>query len=113
MPRTRASLASENSTTKKAKPNSLPGVPKPLREQTAKVVKNPRVKKGKGTSGENPTPRLSVGSRVPLSDDFGGEIYLHDGTKTSLKQLVDKSTNGVIVYTYPKSLDDDGMSETP
>lgn len=71
------------------------------------------MKANKGKSDKNTTLHLSIGSRIPLSDNFGGELYLRDGTKTSLKQLVDKSRNGVIVYVYPKPWDDDGMSQAP
>lgn len=111
MPRTRSAVNRRTSTTKKVKTNPPPAVPKPSREQKAKVVKKTRPKKGKETSDDSTISPISVGSKVPLTDDFGGAIYLHDGTKTSLKQLVEESRNGVIVCVYPKPLDDeDGMS---
>jgi peroxiredoxin Q/BCP len=44
----------------------------------------------------------SVGDTIDL-DGFGGEIELNDGTKTTLKALVDESTNGVVLFTYPKA----------
>ncbi|EHK26128.1 uncharacterized protein TRIVIDRAFT_218300 [Trichoderma virens Gv29-8] len=107
MPRTRSAVNRRTSTTKKVETKPPPKVPKPSREQTAKVVKKSRPKKGNETSDENTAPIISVGSRVPLTDDFGGALYLHDGTKTSLKQLVEDSINGIIVFVYPKPLDED------
>ncbi|KAL9469387.1 hypothetical protein ACSS6W_011081 [Trichoderma asperelloides] len=97
MPVTRAAANGNTSTAKKASRTSK-GVPKPSRESQRK-------------SDENTRPHLSVGSKVPLCDNFGGELYLHDGTETSLKQLMDMSRNGVIVYVFPKRWDDDGMSQ--
>ncbi|KAL7915159.1 hypothetical protein GGI35DRAFT_436231 [Trichoderma velutinum] len=105
MPRTRSVVNRRTSTTKKVKTNPAPEVPKPSREQKAKVVKKPRPKKGKETSDDGTTSPISIGSKIPWTNDFGGKIYLHDGTKTSLKQLVEKSLNGVIFFTCPKPPD--------
>lgn len=44
----------------------------------------------------------SVGDVVDLNS-FGGEFETHDGVKTSLKQLVDESKAGVVLFTYPKA----------
>lgn len=47
--------------------------------------------------------------KVPQVDDvldlenFGGEIETNDGSKTSLKKLVESSTSGVVLFTYPKA----------
>lgn len=111
MPTTRTAANRNTSIAKKDKPTSK-GVPKPLRERKARVTKTTGLKKvNKGQSDKNATPHLGIGSKVPLSDNFGGELYLRDGIKTLLKQLVDESRNGVIVYVYPKLWDDDGMSQ--
>ncbi|UKZ71004.1 uncharacterized protein TrAtP1_011972 [Trichoderma atroviride] len=107
MPITRAAANRNASTASKAKP-SLAEVSKPSRERKAKVTKKTGpVKVNKGKSDKSSSLHLSIGSKIPSTDDFGGELYLRDGTKTSLKQLVDKSRNGVIVYVYPKPWDDD------
>ncbi|KAH8821127.1 thioredoxin-like protein [Xylogone sp. PMI_703] len=55
--------------------------------------------KDNATSG---APSVAVGSIVSL-DGFGGEIETNDGTKTNLKKLVDESTAGVVLFTYPKA----------
>ncbi|KAL7958754.1 hypothetical protein V8C34DRAFT_313914 [Trichoderma compactum] len=107
MPRTRSGVNRGTSTTKKVEANPPPKVPKPSREQKSKVVKNPRSNKGKEASNDSTASPTSVGSKIPWTNDFGGKIYLHDGTKTSLKQLVEKSHNGLIVYAYPKRGDDE------
>ncbi|KAL1641181.1 thioredoxin peroxidase dot5 [Diplodia intermedia] len=43
-----------------------------------------------------------VGSKLDL-DGFGGDIETNDGTKTTLKKLVDESKQGVVLFTYPKA----------
>lgn len=89
-------------------------VSKPSRERKAKVTKKTGpVKVNKEKGDKSTTFPLSIGSKIPSTDKFGGELYLHDGTKTSLKQLVDKSRNGVIVYLHAKPWDDDGIIEAP
>lgn len=44
----------------------------------------------------------SVGDVITL-ETFGGEIETNDGEKTTLKQLVDQSGSGVVLFTYPKA----------
>jgi len=44
----------------------------------------------------------SVGDTITL-EGFGGEIETNDGTKVTLKKLVDDSKAGVVVFTYPKA----------
>jgi peroxiredoxin Q/BCP len=44
----------------------------------------------------------SVGDIIDL-DTFGGEIETNDGTKTTLKKLVEESKSGVVLFTYPKA----------
>ncbi|KAL7916977.1 hypothetical protein ACQKWADRAFT_307961 [Trichoderma austrokoningii] len=107
MPVTRATANKKASTTRKAKSTSE-GVSKPPRQRKAKVTKSTGpVKADKGKGNKDISLHLSIGSKIPASDTFGGELYLHDGTKTSLKQLVDTSRYGVICYLYPKPWDDD------
>ncbi|KAL7937134.1 hypothetical protein V8C35DRAFT_294819 [Trichoderma chlorosporum] len=106
MPRTRSVVNRRTSTTEKVEKKASPQIPKPSREKTAKVVKKAHSKKRKEAISGSIASQISIGSKVPLSDDFGGDIYLNDGTKTSLKQLLEKSSNGVIVYVYPKPLDE-------
>ncbi|KAJ5191172.1 uncharacterized protein N7498_010157 [Penicillium cinerascens] len=58
---------------------------------------------------ETDTKTQAVAQTVPQLDDildlegFGGEIETNDGTKTTLKKLVDDSTSGVVLFTYPKA----------
>lgn len=113
MPITRAAANRNASTARKAKPISVE-VSKPSGERKAKVTKKAGpVKVNKGKSDKSSTLHLSIGSKIPSTDNFGGELYLRDGTKTSLKQLMDTSRNGVIVYVYPKPWDDDGTDQAP
>ncbi|KAJ5179654.1 hypothetical protein N7492_002864 [Penicillium capsulatum] len=61
----------------------------------------------KSKPAESPTPANTP--KVPQVDDildlehFGGEIETNDGTKTSLKKLVEDSKSGVVLFTYPKA----------
>ncbi|KAL4896326.1 thioredoxin-like protein [Aspergillus ambiguus] len=43
-----------------------------------------------------------VGDTISL-DGFGGEIETNDGTKTTLKTLVEESKSGVVLFTYPRA----------
>ncbi|KAL4993461.1 thioredoxin-like protein [Aspergillus recurvatus] len=43
-----------------------------------------------------------VGDVVDLNG-FGGDFEKNDGTKTTLKTLVDESEAGVVLFTYPKA----------
>jgi peroxiredoxin Q/BCP len=53
-------------------------------------------KKTKASGGD------SVGDVIDL-EGFGGEIETNDGEKTTLKELVEKSGSGVVLFTYPKA----------
>lgn len=46
--------------------------------------------------------KVAPGDVVDL-EGFGGEIETNDGEKTTLKQLVDESEAGVVLFTYPKA----------
>ncbi|KAI0114483.1 AhpC-TSA-domain-containing protein [Nemania sp. FL0031] len=54
------------------------------------------------TNGSPKSGKPVVGSVISL-DGFGGEVETNDGTKTTLKALVDESTAGVVLFTYPKA----------
>jgi len=44
----------------------------------------------------------TAGATIEL-DGFGGEVETNDGKKTTLKQLVEESKAGVVLFTYPKA----------
>lgn len=57
---------------------------------------------------EAPAPATSAGGKPVVGEiisleGFGGEIETNDGTKTTLKALVDESKAGVVLFTYPKA----------
>ncbi|KAH9900149.1 thioredoxin-like protein [Xylariomycetidae sp. FL2044] len=54
------------------------------------------------TNGNSKAPKPVVGDTITL-DGFGGEIETNDGTKTTLKALLDESKSGVVLFTYPKA----------
>ncbi|PSK34435.1 hypothetical protein B9Z65_8761 [Elsinoe australis] len=43
-----------------------------------------------------------VGDKIDL-DSFGGQVETHEGETTTLKELVEKSKSGVVIFTYPKA----------
>ncbi|OJJ94660.1 hypothetical protein ASPACDRAFT_82473 [Aspergillus aculeatus ATCC 16872] len=43
-----------------------------------------------------------VGETLDLNQ-FGGEFENHDGTKLRLKDLVDSSKSGIVLFTYPRA----------
>ena len=70
---------------------------KPTAEDAKKADEKPAAdEKEAGPAG--PT----AGATIEL-DGFGGEIETHDGNKTTLKQLVEESKAGVVLFTYPKA----------
>jgi len=52
------------------------------------------------TNGATSAPK--VGDVIDL-EGFGGTFELQDGKKTTLKELVDESKAGVVLFTYPKA----------
>ncbi|GIJ82486.1 hypothetical protein Asppvi_000994 [Aspergillus pseudoviridinutans] len=84
----------------------------PVAEKKSKRIQEPSqensptlVQLGKenerSTHGSNKKPP-TVGDTINL-DNFGGEIELNDGTKTTLKHLVDASKSGIVLFTYPRA----------
>jgi thioredoxin-dependent peroxiredoxin len=46
--------------------------------------------------------KLTVGDNLNL-DGFGGTIQTHDGADVTVKDLLEKSGAGVVIFTYPKA----------
>lgn len=85
--------------------------PEPVRKKQSKAAKvATKVKaavKGKPaesekTNGSSKPAKPVVGDTIAL-EGFGGEVETNDGTKTTLKALVDESKSGVVLFTYPKA----------
>ncbi|KAI1875635.1 uncharacterized protein JN550_001921 [Neoarthrinium moseri] len=88
-----------------------PPAPEPPAKKSSKVSKAvSKVKeavtgkpaKSEASNGAAKTTPPAVGDTITL-DGFGGEIETNDGTKTTLKALVDESKSGVVLFTYPKA----------
>ncbi len=95
----KAAAAPPPPTTKKpakaAKTAAAPKAKVPVREKPAEVAEA-------ATNGSAAAAKPAVGDTITL-DGFGGEIETNDGTKTTLKALVDASKSGVVLFTYPKA----------
>ena len=74
---------------KKQKP--IAKVVEKVKKVTAAITKT----NGPATSG-----KVSVGDIIDL-EGFGSVVETNDGDKTTLKELVDKSDGGVVLFTYP------------
>jgi peroxiredoxin Q/BCP len=75
----------------------------PVKKKAAALVEKVKA----AVSGDKPATngsakKLTVGEVVSL-EDFGGEIETEAGNKTTLKALIDESTAGVVLFTYPKA----------
>ncbi|KAL6857633.1 thioredoxin peroxidase dot5 [Amphichorda felina] len=65
----------------------------------------PAPKKGEEkpkAEAKKPTGKVAPGDIITL-EGFGGEILTNDGEKTTLKELVEKSKAGVVLFTYPRA----------
>jgi len=85
---------------KKAAPKSRVSKVKEAVEQKVEKV-TASVKKAVG-AGESSGAAPKVGDVITL-EGFGGEFETQDGTPVTLKQLVDESKAGVVLFTYPKA----------
>lgn len=91
---------------RKRKPAQEPAAPPPSKKTSSNPIKS-AVEKAKAAVGGNKpngttASKVTVGETISL-DGFGGEIETNEGATTSLKKLVDESTNGVVLFTYPKA----------
>lgn len=50
----------------------------------------------------NGSGKIAVGDTIPL-DGFGGTVQTHDGTSVTVKELLEKSGKGLVLFTYPKA----------
>jgi thioredoxin-dependent peroxiredoxin len=46
--------------------------------------------------------KIAVGEKITL-DGFGGTVQTHDGTDVTVKELLEKSGAGIVIFTYPKA----------
>ncbi|KDN71828.1 putative AhpC/TSA family protein [Colletotrichum sublineola] len=70
---------------------------KPAEKPVDKVAEEPAA-----ANGSDKKVKAVKGETIDL-EGFGGDIETNDGEKTSLKELVDKSKAGVVLFTYPKA----------
>ena len=94
---------------RKRKAPAPPPAPAPKKQpKTAKAatkvkeaVKEKPAKSEKPNGSSKPAKPV-VGDTITL-EGFGGEVETNDGTKTTLKSLVDESKSGVVLFVYPKA----------
>jgi peroxiredoxin Q/BCP len=56
--------------------------------------------KSNGTAGTG--GKIGVGEKIAL-DGFGGTLQTNDGQDVTLKDVLDKSLAGIVLFTYPKA----------
>jgi len=73
-------------------------------EKVKAVISSPKKesKEASASTSSAPSVKATVGNTVDLAT-FGGEVETNDGKKTTLKQLVEESKAGVVLFTYPKA----------
>ncbi|KAJ5683201.1 hypothetical protein N7462_006366 [Penicillium macrosclerotiorum] len=72
------------------------------RSKSASKPKETKPKEADNKDQPSPSKVPQVGDSLDL-EAFGGEIEINDGTTTTLKKLVEESTSGVVLFTYPKA----------
>ena len=72
----------------------------PVAEKKSKPTPKPKGDKSTNQSAAQVSPQVS--ETIDL-ENFGGEVETNDGTRTTVKALVDESTSGVVLFTYPKA----------
>lgn len=99
---------------RKTPPPAAPSKPKKTKAATSKIAKAKEavVEKLTGTADKSKneaangdaksTGPPAVGDVIDF-DGFGGEVETNEGVKVTLKQLVDESKAGVVLFTYPKA----------
>ncbi|GAM82805.1 hypothetical protein ANO11243_007910 [Dothideomycetidae sp. 11243] len=87
---------------KKAAPqeDKVPATAKPVDKKSAD--KKPDKTAPASSAAKSKSGPAKVGDVIEL-EGFGGEVETHDGDKTTLKALIDKSKAGVVLFTYPKA----------
>lgn len=91
---------------KRKAPPAEPAAPPPLKKSNSSTSKAkataPEKKKGSTANGSSSSTKIGVADSITL-DGFGGEIETNDGEKTTLKNLIEDSRSGVVLFTYPKA----------
>ncbi|CCU78340.1 merozoite capping protein-1/peroxiredoxin DOT5 [Blumeria hordei DH14] len=76
-------------------------VPKVTKTKPKSLAEAP-IKKAAGANLKSTNSKIKVGETLSL-DGFGGEFETNEGVTTTLQELVDESTAGVVLFTYPKA----------
>ena len=77
--------------------------PPPVKKANSVKSSTSSKKGASSTNGVKATAnKVAAGDTITI-DGFGGEIETNDGEKVTLKQLVDESKSGVVLFTYPKA----------
>ena len=85
---------------RKRKVPSQPPIPekKSKKEQEPSTASKPQPQETDNNTTEVP----NVGDTIVL-EGFGGGIETNEGSKTTLKEIVNASQSGVVLFTYPKA----------
>lgn len=98
---------------RKAPPEAAAPAPPAKKTSKAKGVKSAEGAPAKKKAAAGGAKKLAVNDAPSEGDSgavhaidlsgFGGELEMNDGKKSTLKQLIDESKSGVIIFTYPKA----------
>lgn len=90
---------------KRKAPPAEPAAPPPLKKSNSSASKAKATapeKKHSTANGSSSGTKVAVADFITL-EGFGGEIETNDGEKTTLKNLIEDSKTGVVLFTYPKA----------
>lgn len=84
-------------------PSEPPQPPQKKASTVSKAKSKPESNKASpSANGTRKAQTVTVGNSINL-EGFGGEVETQSGQKTTLKELVLDSKNGVVLFTYPKA----------
>jgi len=99
-PKKSQATAAPAATTTEPEPPATTDTTAPIIPETVPAV--PETGDAKANGGAKASGNLSVGEKIELSG-FGGTVQTHDGTDVTVKDLIEKSGAGIVLFTYPKA----------
>ncbi|KAI1616005.1 peroxiredoxin Q/BCP [Exophiala viscosa] len=83
-------------------PTTQSEVPSSQTTTSAAAVPVPDIAVTKANGSAAGSGKIAVGESLQL-DGFGGTVQTNDGKDVTLKELIDQSFAGVVLFTYPKA----------
>ncbi|KIV78588.1 hypothetical protein, variant [Exophiala sideris] len=85
-----------------AEPAAQPDIPNAETTTTSAAAPVPDIAVTKANGSAAGSGKIAVGETLQL-DGLGGTVQTNDGKDVTLKELIDQSFAGVVLFTYPKA----------